>query len=528
MTNRRLVTLIVLGLIGYGGLFFLFRKTNPAARWNFEMDRAAAIEIATAAAAAHGYTAPIRAATVKIEYHRDDEYYLSRQSNPLIDSLFTPLKARVNLADAQSGSGFEVRINSLGELLGYRLREPRKKKDGEKKDEPQTAQAPDALANEQKIADEALRRFLGNRYGKFSFLSGSNAGDEDRKFSWTAADDGLNVLAGVVVRDGKVKEVWLQSNLTPKFQEESDARRSGTIAALSSANTFLIFPAIILVVIFYFVSLARRRIDHRKTLVFLACAFLLLLVSNMFGSLADESVYNIRFNNNSFALGAGAVIRWALLIAVNLCTAAILYLFLAPGLALSSGIANRRTVDLELALKGKILRRPVMGSLVAGLLTGGLLEVIAYAVAATGVFPGASISAEDIESAFGASAPALDEFLDGDQFLIFVSFAFPHIGAGARSGEPAASLAVRLALPQFRSAGGDSDDDGLTDGSRLGCATGSKFGVSSGVRPPCRDRSGIGDHRRSGRIVEVERGQRRRDGDQGTFGETRRARAIAR
>ena len=137
MTNRRLAPLLVLGLIGYGGLFFLFRMTNPAARWKFEMDRAAAIDIATAAAAAYGYTAPIRAATVTTEYHRDDEYYLSRQANPLLDSLFTPVKARVNLAGAQSGSGFEVRLNSLGELLGYRLREPRKKKDGEKKDEPQ-------------------------------------------------------------------------------------------------------------------------------------------------------------------------------------------------------------------------------------------------------------------------------------------------------------------------------------------------------------------------------------------------------
>ncbi len=424
MTNRRLAPLLVLGLIGYGGLFFLFRKTNPAARWNFEMDRAAAVEKAKAAAAAYGYTGPIRAATVTTEYHRDDEYYLSRQANPLLDSIFTPVKARVNLIGAQSGTGFEVRLNSLGALLGYRLREPRKKKDVEKKDAPQPAQSPDALANERKIADEALRRFLGNRYGKFSFLSGSNAGDQDRRFSWAAADDGLNVLAGVVVREGKVNEVWLQSNLTPKFQEESNARRSGTIAALSSANTFLSFPAIILMVIFYFVSLARRRIDHRKTLVFLVVAFLLLLVSNMFGSFADESAHNIRFNNNSFALGAGAAIRWGLHIVVNLFIAASLYLFLAPGLALSSGIANRRTVDLELALKGKILRRPVMGSLVAGLLTGGLLEVIAYAVAATGVFPGASINAEGIESVFGASAPALDEFIDGEQFLIFVSFAF--------------------------------------------------------------------------------------------------------
>src|SRR5262245_13741504 len=132
MTNRRLMTLLVLGLIGYGGLFFLFRKTNPAASWNFELDRAAAIEKAKAAAADYGFTSPIKAATVRTDYHRDDEYYLSRQADPLLDSLFTPLKARVNLAGAQPGSGFEVRLNSRGALLGYKMREPRKNKDGEK------------------------------------------------------------------------------------------------------------------------------------------------------------------------------------------------------------------------------------------------------------------------------------------------------------------------------------------------------------------------------------------------------------
>jgi len=432
MTNRRLITLFVLGLIGYGGLFSLFRgglfslfrKTNPAARWNFEMDRATAVERVKAAAASYGYNAPIQTESVTIEYNRGDEYYLSRQAPPLLNSLFTPLKARVSLNGAKSDSGFEARLNSRGELLGYRLRERREKKVGEKKDAPQPPPAPEALANDRKVADEALKQFLGERYSKFTFLSGSNAGDEDRKFSWAAADDGLSVLADVVVRDGKAREVWLQSNLTPKFQAESDARRGGAIAALSSANTLLIFPAIILVVIFYFVSLARRRIDHRKTLVFLVCGFLLLLVSNLFGSLADELLYDFRIDHNSLAYSAGAPIRWAIFIAVNLCIAASLYLFLAPGLALSAGGANRRTVDLELLLKGKLLRRPVTGSLVAGLLTGGLLEMIAHAVAAIGVFPGASISARGVQNVFGASAPAMDAFLDGDQFLIFVTFAF--------------------------------------------------------------------------------------------------------
>lgn len=431
MTNRRLVTLFVLALAGYGGLFFLFHKTNPAARWNFEMDRATAIEKVKAAASSHGYTAPIRYTTVKAAYHRGDEYYLSRKTGPLLNSLFTPLKTQVNLNGEDPGLGFEAMLNSRGELLGYRLREPGEKKDGEKKDAPRLPPAPDALAGDRKVADEALKRFLGEGYGLFSFLSGSNAGDEDRKFSWTAADDGLNVLADVVIRDGKVREVWLQSNLTPKFQEEYNARRSEAIAVLSSANTLLIFPAIILVVIFYFVSLARRQIDHRKTLVFLAFSFLLLLVSNLFGSLASGLFYDVRINNNFLATSAGAAVQWAILIAINLCMAAFLYLFLAPGLALSTGGANRRTVDLELALKGKLLRRPVTGSLVAGLLAGGLFEAIPQAVAASGVFPGASINAEDIENVFSGWAPAMDAFLDGDQVLIFISFAFLIPAAGA-------------------------------------------------------------------------------------------------
>src|SRR5215510_8734926 len=316
MTNRRLVTLFVLGLIGYGGLFFLFRKTNPAARWNFEMDRAAAIERAKASASSYGYNEPIQSATVRTEYHRDDEYYLSRQASPLLDSLFTPVKALINLNGAKSGSGFEARLNSRGELLGYRLRERREKKDGEKKDAPQLSPSPDKLANDRKVADEALKRFLGERYGKFSFLSGSNAGDEDRKFSWTATDDGLNVLAGVVVREGKVIEVWLQSNLSPKFQAESNARLGGAIAALSSADVLLVFPAIILMIVFYFVSRAGRRIDHRKTLVFLVCSFLLLFVSNLFGSLADLLLYSFRFNNNPLAHSAPAAVKWAVLIVV--------------------------------------------------------------------------------------------------------------------------------------------------------------------------------------------------------------------
>lgn len=437
MTNRRLMTLLVLALIGYGGLFLLFRKTNPAAQWNFEMDRAAAIERVKAAASSYGYTTPVQSVKITIEYHRDEEYYLSRQAGPLFKPLFTPLIAQVSLYGAKSGSNFEARLNSRGELLGYKLLERSEKKDGEKKDADQPS-ASGSLANDRKAADEALKQFIGERYGKFSFVSGSNSGDKVNKFSWTATDDGLKVLADVVVRGGKVSEVWLQSSLTPKFQAEFDARRGGAIVALESANTLLVFPAIILVIIAYFVSLARRRIDHRKTLVFLACCFLLLLVSNLFGNFVNDVRFNFRGGPDN-ATYVGEALRWLVLIGANLCLAAFLYLFLAPGLALSGAGANRRTADLELLLKGKPLRRPVTGSIVAGLSAAGLLETIRHAVAATGVFADASINAGGIEDLFSASAPALDAYTDGGQVLIFISFAFLI---------PAAEASVKNALFQ--------------------------------------------------------------------------------
>ena len=416
--------MFVLGLIGYAGLFFLFRRANPAARWNFELDRAAAIEKARVAAASYGYVEPIHSTTVTVEYNRGDEYYLSRHGDLPLDSRFTPLKAQVNLIGAKPGSGFEVSLNARGELLGYRLRERSEKKDSEKKDSHQTPSS-DALANDRKIADEALKQFLGERYGKFSFSSGSNSADEDRKFSWTAADDGLKVSANVVVRDGKAREVWLQSSLTPKFRAESNARRGWAIAVLSNAIALLLFfPSVILMLILYFVSLAGRRIDHRKTLVFLACSFLLLLVSNLFGNLADVLRINFRGGSDVGAGGVDAIVRWLMVVLINLLTAAFLYLFLAPGLALSAGGPNRKTLDLELALKGKLLRRPVTGSLFAGFLAGGLLEMIPHAIAATGVFAGASLNADGIAEIFVARMPAMDAFIGDEQLWIFISFAF--------------------------------------------------------------------------------------------------------
>jgi serine phosphatase RsbU (regulator of sigma subunit) len=434
MINRRLLILSVLALLGYGGLFLLYPKTSPAARWDFRLDRPAAIEKVKAAAASYGFAAAKASENLAVDYQRADEYYLSRQPNPLFGSLFTPLAAQVRLADAKSGAEFEAWLNSRGELLGYRIRErPSSSKPAESKSEKSPAppgeasaqvENAEALVGDQKLADEALRRFLGDRYGKFSFLSGSAEGKDGKKYSWTASDEGLRVLAEVVIRRGKVGEIWVQFTLTPKFQSEYRGLRSGMIEALSSAENLLVWPAIVLMIILYFVSLARRQIDHRKTLTFFAVCFVLLLAASSSGGVATEILHEIRVNNAPLSLSVGTLLLWATAVFINLIVAACLYLFFAPGLTYSAQSPNRRTVDLELLLQGKLLRRPVTGSLIAGFLAGGVLAVIAHAIAALGLFHGAMIDAGGLEDIFLTKNPAANTFFSGSQFVIFMIFAF--------------------------------------------------------------------------------------------------------
>ncbi|MGH9832656.1 MAG: PP2C family protein-serine/threonine phosphatase, partial [Blastocatellia bacterium] len=385
--------------------------------------------------------------TVDVEYNRSDEYYLSRQNNPLLDSLLTPLSVRVRLDDPKSASGVEARLNSRGELLGFRRRERTAQRPSSEQSSQQPASA-DELASGQKIAEESLKQFLGARYGKFSFLSASKSGRDDSKFSWAAADDLIRVLADVTARDGKVREVWLQSNLTPKFQAELSARRSGALEVLTSAENLLVWPSIIPVIILFFVGLARRRIDHRQTLTFLVLCFLILLVTNLSGNFYESFRGGVRFSNAPISSAVEAAIVWTVFVLINLALAFSLYLYWASGLSLSTGLANRRSLDLELLLKGKLLKRPVTGSVVAGLLAGGLLALIPHAIVATGVFSGALIDNSEVENVFQAKYPALDSYLDGSQYLIFLTFAFfiPVVDAFVKRPWTAQMLAFLITL----------------------------------------------------------------------------------
>jgi Stage II sporulation protein E (SpoIIE) len=419
MTSPRLLTLLILALLGYGAMFLLFPKIDPAARWSVAVNRDAAIAKARETASRFGSDVQGWEARVSASYHRSLEYYIFRQPDSLAARLLTPVSMEVRLFDYKTKRNFIVELNSRGEATDFRQQVP----ESQNSSEPVPNSSPDqqgtaaGLKQDQELAEMAVTRMFGTI--PLPALSDVGLSKEGRKFTWTVSDQLLNLTAEVLVRDDHVQRISLDTNFTSRFQTQFNDRRGQIINILSSANNIVIWPTVILVIIFYFTGLALKRIRHRSTLIFMGLLFLLLVFTNAFGSLADA---NYRVSGASVPGWVERLLYLGAFLFINLTLAAALYFCWAAGLALAIRTPERRTIGLELLLNGKILTKPVTNGLLAGLLLGGILSAIPYLVAASKIFPGVELNSEGFEDVFISRSPSLTSF--NGQFFIFVIFSF--------------------------------------------------------------------------------------------------------
>src|SRR5215475_4993942 len=120
MLNRRWLALLIAGLIGYSITIILFPKVDPAAQWNFALDRSSAIAKARESAGSVGINVSGWSAKVRASYHRETEYFLSRHPGYSNSSLLSPVTVTVKLNGPRSGQYYQTTLNSSGKLIGYR------------------------------------------------------------------------------------------------------------------------------------------------------------------------------------------------------------------------------------------------------------------------------------------------------------------------------------------------------------------------------------------------------------------------
>src|SRR5205807_4593926 len=102
------------------------------------------------------------------------------------------------------------------------------------------------------------------------------------------------LTAEASVKGTTVKEVGFKHSFAPQFQAEYNTRRDRVPKWLSNIGNIIGFPAIVLGLVFYFVGIVRRDIQHRLALIFSGVAFLFLLVTKVLSSYWDSLHASLR------------------------------------------------------------------------------------------------------------------------------------------------------------------------------------------------------------------------------------------
>jgi Stage II sporulation protein E (SpoIIE) len=469
--NRTLLLLLPLAIAGYALLFTLFPRISPVARWNHQLDRTAAIVKAGDAVARFGLNVAGWPAWVSADREPVVQQYLEIHRDSPLGARLTPTTLRVRFTDPNTGHRFRVDLNGRGELLGFRRSETERRPAGTA-----TAEAPKrseaALAEDRRLAETALRTMLGEQVRMFPAAPSVTMQKGGSQFSWSVADDRLKRVAEAVVSEGAVTELRLTHAATQRFQAELDAQQTTAFKTLERAENLIFWPALIAIVVIYFIGIARRRINHRRTLTLLAAVFVLALFTNGFGSFFDgfRGEQIISGTSSRFWLQTG--IPWIIFLLVNLAFALLAYIYYAPGNSLMARFAHRRTVDFDLLLAGRWRTRPVAESFAAGLLAGGVFAAIPMLVAASGLFGHAPLGARGLVGLLAARSP-MAAALNGIYLFTFLAiFAFTVQAVDSWVKQPALAqgLIVLLAFLGFAGATPFAASFGATFVTALGMA----------------------------------------------------------
>jgi hypothetical protein len=443
-----------MGLLGYGLLFVLFPRTSPTARWHHQLDRATAIAKAREAAAWAGLE--VREWNVLVSARGDTALvrYLDQNATPISGAWLTPVLTSVLLADYRSGRRFRADLNARGELIGFQVSTVAKDsgKDSGKEAPPRLIKPTEAeLARDRQIAEQALERQFGGWRGVFSAPPSHAVEKKATRFTWSAADDRMKLVSEALVSDGVATELKLTPTATQKFQAELDARESLAFKLLDGSENLIFWPSLIVVAILYFIGLARRRINHRRTLIFFALSLLALLLGNGFGGFYNDLRRGTNFSGVNSNYWIETLVPPLVFGLTMLIFAGFAYVYFAAGTAQSGSLPHRRTVDIELGLRGRLLTRPVVESLAAGLLAAGLLAAAPHLVMAPGWFPASSLGSQDFTELITARSPLAATLFGGMQFAFIMVFAFAAqlVDAWVKPGVRAWTLTFLLAVLGF-------------------------------------------------------------------------------
>lgn len=387
MSRSRIVSIAVIGVVGYILLAWLFPRYSTGAQWNIRFDSKQSIAKARAVAAKHGYdvTGWSAEAAVQVDRTLNDPQIVTGFRHPTI-------------ADEVVG----IRLDPAGRPTAVVHR---------REERPSDDTTVDAA---RPIAERALREFVpdGSRYRG---VAQEDLGDDGVRFRWelNGADPNVVMRASAIVAGTSVRNIRYELEQTEQGKRRDDRSPTDVLDTVSDISVIL---AALFGLVLFIIASGRRMIPQRLAWTLTGIGFLVLLIEMI--SLLDPKLASIFSGNNNSA-------RWTLVLAAA---------FIAiPGcLAVMAGYPSARRLFPrqlisfeELLLRGRITSRGVGKALLTGIAAGGWIAVIPHLIRATGLFGQYRIDDAFDDPLFLPGALPIEQYAS----VIVVLLAFALLGA---------------------------------------------------------------------------------------------------
>lgn len=435
MSKPNWLILILLAVLGYGAFFALYPRFSPATQWNFQLDRARAINRAQEVAKDFGVDTTGWSAQVQTRRQRDSQqtYYLRQQPLPLVADLLPGLMAEVKLNSGGKEGRVIVQLTPQGRPFRFcRGRcggdiqvdpDPggkREKEHGEEKPASTGQPQPETPPN-RALAEAAFKSFSGAEQPLFAPEPQLTRDRQNTKFTWTATfntDNRLKLLAEISVRENQVREVAFAPNFSEAFQHEADTYENPTQNTLRAILGALVLPLSIICLFVFFIGWGNGELLHRYALLCVAHCFVFMLVCNYFGGYLDD--FNIDLPIKQAALATLAQLLSLSLLMLGFALP--LYLFWASGHSLAARAPRRRTVGFELLLNARLKTRYLWEQVAIGLLLGGLLAALPFLLKLLPYLNTLRFGIRDSYSQITAPSPAVAALTADHVFGVFLFF----------------------------------------------------------------------------------------------------------
>ena len=232
-----------------------------------------------------------------------------------------------------------------------------------------------------------------------------------------------NPILAAGLRNGVLERITYVPGMTRELRAIQNSRVSRIAKWMGNLDEIYVWVLILLVMGYFFVALAFKRMQGRRTAPFIGLMMIGILVSSISGEFSDSMLMDMRFRGvgrlPGWAMIAGP---WAVFIVFITLVALLGYVIYVTGLSISIRIRRRKTLGLELLLRGRLLTKPVTRSLMYGIACGGMVSAIPLLVVRSGIFSGVALDVGRMEGHLAGRLPALAGFGGVELLICFTLF----------------------------------------------------------------------------------------------------------